>query len=91
MLSKEDTSYVSKTLSGLMAMISLQKKLLTKTLYVKLVEKEFNGTSEKNSKVLGYIKGCIMNDTDDTYKFIELADDVDYGIKINNEKITKKR
>lgn len=85
-LNKEDMLYVSKTLAGLMLMISLQKKLLSKTLYIKLVEKEHNESTEKPTKILGYIKGFITTDSDGNYNFVELADDVDYGIKTGADK-----
>lgn len=90
-LDKENVEYVSKTLVGLMELASIQKKLLSKKLRVKLVEK----SHKTPSRTVGYINGFIVatknNETGQyRFEFVESVsddtteEDADHTRKVNS-------
>lgn len=56
-MSQNDFQYISKTLTGLMEMDSIQKRLEGKNLIVKLVEKTYDSVAEAYKKNVSYLYG----------------------------------
>ncbi|KAH1018716.1 uncharacterized protein LOC109537038 [Dendroctonus ponderosae] len=74
MISKDDESFnfIAKTLSGLMNLESVVKKLENKTIIVKIMQKVYDHDSCKYSKSISYCSGCMVreftvNETQDSF------------------------
>ncbi|KAJ8958418.1 hypothetical protein NQ318_002200 [Aromia moschata] len=59
-VSKECFGHISRTLSGLMNMDSVKKKLQCKNIVVKVVEKRYNSSTKKYTKKVSYSSGYMQ-------------------------------
>ncbi|XP_050314175.1 uncharacterized protein LOC126748769 [Anthonomus grandis grandis] len=62
MVTKDCFNVISKTISGLMNMDSVVKKLQNKIIIIKIVEKTFNHAINDYSKTISYCSGCMVRE-----------------------------